>query len=153
MNILSTAFWIIFMLTHKWGWGNISHQVVAMRSLERRNSNQSIFCWSDCWEESFISAAMCHCSGRLQKERCTSGIMSTFSASSRRTLTRSFQLCLGACTGFPRNTGTRKYLLFRSLCLLNFIEFMFSAPPMQGCCHRFDTVLKTRILLPTFQTH
>lgn len=73
-----------------------------------------------------ISATSCHCSGRLQKELCTSGIMSTFSASSRTTLTRSFQLCLGACTGSLKNTGTREYLLVQSVCLLNSIEFMLS---------------------------
>lgn len=94
-----------------------------------RSRNQSVFYSSDWWKESFISAVLCHCSGRLQKGRYTSGIMSTFSALSRRTLTRSFQLCLGACTGSLRNTGTRKYLLFQSFCLislLNSIEFMFS---------------------------
>lgn len=66
---------------------------------------------------------------RLQKELCTSGTMSTFSASSRRTLRRSFPLCLGACTGSLKNTGTREYLLVQAVCLtslLNGFDFMVS---------------------------
>lgn len=111
----------------------VIHSLLGVRVLERRTvsyycdwRNQSFYYWLDF----FISAVSCHCSARLQKEPCTSGITSTFSASSRRTLTRSFRLCLGACTGSLKNTGTREYLLFRQdLWLVS-----------THSCHRFDPV-------------
>lgn len=52
---------------------------------------------------------VCVSSRRLQSGRCTSGTTSTFSASLRRTSTRSYPSCLVTCTESPKSTGIREY--------------------------------------------